>query len=32
MTVEKINPAGLHAPQDNMYAPMNWEAWGDWPW
>ena len=20
MTIEKINPAGLHAPQDNMYA------------
>ena len=22
----------LMAAQDNLYAPMNWEAWGYWPW
>ncbi|HEY7206288.1 MAG TPA: hypothetical protein VIA61_18420 [Methylomirabilota bacterium] len=22
----------LMAAQDNLYAPMNWEAWGAWPW
>lgn len=22
----------LMAAQDNLYAPMNWDAWGYWPW